>query len=68
MMIAALLQMPELGFVKLFEAGVEPANAASRGCLEAAGFRLRDEQPDFEGMLYYRRWRQDLGVEATRLA
>jgi RimJ/RimL family protein N-acetyltransferase len=67
-MIAALLQMAELGFVELFEAGVEPDNTPSRRCLEAAGFRLRGEQPDFEGMLYYRRWRQDLGPDTEALA
>ena len=58
-MIAALFSLPELEHVELFEAGVEPDNTASRRCLEAVGFRLRCEQPDFEGMLYYRAWRRD---------
>ncbi|MDQ6732373.1 MAG: GNAT family N-acetyltransferase [Actinomycetota bacterium] len=53
-MIAALRQRPELHLVELFEAGVEPANTASRRCLEAAGFGVRSEEPDYEGMLYYR--------------
>ncbi len=53
-MIAALRQRPELQFVECFEAGVEPENTACRRCLEAAGFQLRSEQPDCEGMLYYR--------------
>lgn len=56
---------PELRFVELFEAGVEPVNFASRRCLEAAGFRLRSDQPDFEGMLYYRAWRVGVDAGAT---
>jgi RimJ/RimL family protein N-acetyltransferase len=58
-MIAALLARPELREVALFEAGVDPDNAPSRRCLETSGFRVRTEQPDFEGMLYYRAWRGD---------
>jgi RimJ/RimL family protein N-acetyltransferase len=50
-MIRAMMLRPELQPVALFEAGVEPENTASHRCLEAAGFRLRSEQPDFEGML-----------------
>jgi RimJ/RimL family protein N-acetyltransferase len=64
-MISALIHQPELGFVELFEAGVEPGNMASRRCLEAAGFRLGSEKPDFEGMLYYRARRPDLNPGAT---
>ncbi len=60
-MIAALLDRPELQAVELLEAGVDPENMASRRCLEAAGFRLVSEAPDFEGMLYYRAWRDDVG-------
>ena len=67
-MIAALLNRRELGFVELFEAGVEPANTATRRCLEAAGFALRSDAPDWEGMLSYRRWRPHLGADATVLA
>jgi RimJ/RimL family protein N-acetyltransferase len=51
------MRRPELRWVGLFEAGVEPDNTASRRCLEAAGFRPRCACPDFEGMLYYRGWR-----------
>jgi RimJ/RimL family protein N-acetyltransferase len=51
-MIAALMQQPDLVGVDLFEAGVEPANVASRRSLEAAGYALRSPDPDFEGMLY----------------
>ena len=53
-MIAALLARPELAFVELFEAGVEPENVAGRRCLEAAAFRARSPEPDYEGLLYYR--------------
>jgi RimJ/RimL family protein N-acetyltransferase len=53
-MIAALLARPELAFVELFEAGVEPENVACRRCLEAAGFCVRSPEPDYEGFLYYR--------------
>jgi ribosomal protein S18 acetylase RimI-like enzyme len=53
-MIAALLARPELAFVELFEAGVEPENVACRRCLERAGFYVHSPEPDYEGMLYYR--------------
>jgi len=55
---------PELRYVELFEAGVEPENTASRRCLEAAGFHLRSEQPDYEGMLYYRARRAEIEQDA----
>jgi RimJ/RimL family protein N-acetyltransferase len=61
-MVAELMRRPELHEVKLFEAGVEPENVASRRCLTAAGFSLRSEQPDFEGMLYYHAWRGTQGA------
>lgn len=53
-MITALLARPELAFVALLEAGVEPKNVACRRCLEEAGFCVRSPEPDCEGMLYYR--------------
>ena len=53
-MIAALLARPELAFVQLFEAGIEPENVACRRCLERAGFCVHSPEPDYEGMLYYR--------------
>jgi GNAT superfamily N-acetyltransferase len=53
-MIAALLALPALAFVELFEAGVEPENVACRRCPEGAGFYARSAEPDYEGMLYYR--------------
>ncbi len=52
-LIGARMRQPELSFVELFEADVEPENIASRRCLEGGGFRLRSAQPDYEGMLYY---------------
>jgi RimJ/RimL family protein N-acetyltransferase len=60
----ALLREPELAFVELFEAGVEPDNAPSRHCFQAAGFRLRSPEPDFEGMLYYWAWRGTLAPQS----
>jgi ribosomal protein S18 acetylase RimI-like enzyme len=53
-MIAALLARPELAFVELFDAVVEPENVACRRCLERAGFCARSPEPDYEGFLYYR--------------
>lgn len=67
-MIRALFARPELRLVELFEAGVEPENVASRRCLEAAGFRMHSDQPDFEGMLYYRAWRAEIDPIATLTA
>lgn len=59
-MIGALLRQAELLSIILFEAGVEPDNVASLRCLGAAGFRLGSDQPDWEGMLYYRARRADI--------
>jgi RimJ/RimL family protein N-acetyltransferase len=67
-MIAAVTQQPELQLVELFEAGVEPANTASRRCLEDAGFHVRTDEPDYEGMLYYRAWRANIDPDAPLLA
>ena len=66
--IQALMLRSELARVQLFEAGVEPENVGSRRCLEAAGFRLRSDQPDFDGMLYYRPWRAGEGASGGLLA
>ncbi len=67
-MIAAMVARSELRDAELFEAGVEPQNTASRRCLEASGFELGSERPDFEGMLYYRVWRRALTERGTRSA
>lgn len=64
-MISALPRLPELRFVELFEARIEPENMASRKCLEAAGFQPRSPEPDFEGMLYYLAWREQIQTDAT---
>jgi RimJ/RimL family protein N-acetyltransferase len=56
-MITAMMALPELAHVELFTAGVEPANAASAGCLRKAGFRPLDPDPDWEGIVYYARFR-----------
>jgi RimJ/RimL family protein N-acetyltransferase len=63
-MITALTRQPELRDVELFAAGVEPENRASRRCLEAAGFHPHSEQPDYEGMLYYRARRAEIEQDA----
>jgi RimJ/RimL family protein N-acetyltransferase len=52
-MITAVMTMPELARIELFTAGVEPANAASAGCLLKAGFRPLRPDPDWEGIVYY---------------
>ena len=67
-MITAMLARSELRDVELLEAGVEQQNTASRRCLEAAGFKLRSPEPDFEGMLYYRVRRRDVIERGTRSA
>jgi hypothetical protein len=65
-MITALTRQPELRFVELFEAGVEPDNTASRRCVEAAGFHLPSLEPDCEGMLYYRAFRAEIDPNGAR--
>lgn len=55
--IEAFIDRPELADVRVFGAGVEPGNLASRRCLEKAGFSLADQTPDWEGFFYYLRYR-----------
>jgi hypothetical protein len=45
-------------------AGVAPANAGSVGCLRKTGFRPLDPEPDWEGVVYYCRFRHPVTVEA----
>jgi GNAT superfamily N-acetyltransferase len=54
-MIGALLARPELAHVRLFAAGVEPANTGSVQCLRSNGFAPLDPEPDWEGTVYYAR-------------
>jgi RimJ/RimL family protein N-acetyltransferase len=63
-MIKALTERPEVRFVELFEAGVEPGNTACRRCLESIGFRLRSKLLDCEGLLYYRAWHAEIDRDA----
>lgn len=52
-MLDAVLELPEVASVRVFNGGVEPDNIASILCLKRAGFvRLSDEQ-DWEGMLNF---------------
>jgi RimJ/RimL family protein N-acetyltransferase len=51
--LEALFEAPEVADVELFGAGVDPDNVASIQCLRSAGFVQDDEDPDFEGMLYF---------------
>jgi len=56
-MVAAVLAMPELGYIQLFAAGVEPANVGSADCLRKAGFQPLNPGPDWEGVVCYCRFR-----------
>lgn len=55
--IQAVLRDPDVDDVELFFCGIDADNTASRRCASAAGFQLVDPEPDFEGMLYFRRGR-----------
>jgi len=57
-MVTAVMAMPELEDIRLFVAGVEPANAGSVGCLRKTGFQPLNPEPDWEGVVYYARLRQ----------
>ncbi len=56
-MVTAVMAIPELAHIRLFTAGVEPANAASVGCVLKAGFHPLNPEPDWEGIVYYARLR-----------
>ena len=60
-MILELMAMPELVDITLFAAGVEPANTASIRSLDRAGFHPLDPEPDWEGFVYYVRFRSGAG-------
>jgi RimJ/RimL family protein N-acetyltransferase len=55
--LEALFEASELADVELFGGGVDPGNVASIRCLMAAGYTQENEEPDFEGMLYFVRRR-----------
>jgi RimJ/RimL family protein N-acetyltransferase len=63
-MVTAVLAMPELAGIEMFAAGVAPANAGSVGCLRKTGFRPLDPEPDWEGVVYYCRFRHPVTLEA----
>ena len=54
--IETVLAHPGLADVRLWVCGIDADNTASRRCAESAGFRLTDPAPDFEDVLYYRRF------------
>ena len=56
-MMLTLMTVPALDHVRLFTAGVEPDNTASVRCLLSAGFQPLDPERDWEGFVYYARWR-----------
>jgi RimJ/RimL family protein N-acetyltransferase len=56
-MVSAVLARPELEHIQLFAAGVEPANAGSAVCMRKAGFQPLNAEPDWEGVVYYTRFR-----------
>ena len=57
-MVRAVLAAPGLEHIQLFAAGVEPANAGSVGCMRKAGFEPLNPEPDWEGVVYYSRFRR----------
>jgi RimJ/RimL family protein N-acetyltransferase len=52
-MIQLLIDLPGLDDVKMFTAGVDPANVASVRALAKAGFRPLVPEPDVEGIVYF---------------
>ena len=56
-MVEAVMNLPELSGIRLFAVGVEPANAGSAGCLRKAGFHPLHPEPDWEGIVYYLRFK-----------
>ncbi len=51
--IRAVVEHLDVAHVRLFFGSVEADNIASIRCLAKAGFLLRSEEPDFDGMLHY---------------
>ena len=51
--LAAVVSRPELARTSVLRAGIEPANQASVGCFEGAGFEPQSEEPDEDGFIYF---------------
>ena len=51
--LATALAAPEVADIDVWEAGVEPDNAASRRCLEAIGFTEQGRDPEWPDYLRY---------------
>jgi RimJ/RimL family protein N-acetyltransferase len=62
--IQAVLAHPELGETELIRAGIEPDNQASVRCFTAVGFAAETDEPDEEGVVYFRRRVHDSRVAA----
>lgn len=67
-MVSAVMAMPELSDIEMFAAGVEPANADSVGCLRKAGFQPLHPEPDWEGVVYYCRFRHPVTHPQSKAA
>ena len=51
--LQAVVQHPSVQDVRLFTAGIDADNEASRRCAAAAGFTAEVEEPDWEDTVYY---------------
>ena len=51
--LLAMMDAPEMADVRVFAAGIEPANVASVRCALAAGMTPETTTPDDEGIVYY---------------
>lgn len=51
--IRAAVEHPDVADVRIFAAGIDPANEPSRRCAAAAGFCADSDQPDWEDTVYY---------------
>ena len=51
--LQAVVVSPEVADVRVFAAGIDADNTASRRCAVAAGFLPDDTEPDAEGIVYH---------------
>lgn len=65
-MILAMMEVDALRHVSLFAAGIEPENTASVRCLLSAGFQPLDPVADWEGIVYYSKWRASIAGEVRQ--